>query len=845
MRRHFFLNIYWTYLPISKMGSCKFFSSILPPIQPMLPSFSSQNVRVKGKALANLLLVPVSNKSILYYRKVHCQVVLWGLQYDVFLSNLLLHSYFKIGSVFDAGTLFDKMPNRNLVSWSSVVSMYTQLGYNEKALLYFLEFRRTCDDKLNEYILASIIRACVQRDDGEPGSQVHSYVIKAGFDEDVYVGTSLVHLYAKHGEIDKARLVFDGLVMKTAFTWTAIISGYTKSGRSEVSLQLFNLMMESNVIPDKYVLSSILNACSVLGFLEGGKQIHAYVLRRETKLDVSTYNVLIDFYTKCGRVKAGKALFDRMDVKNIISWTTMIAGYMQNSYDWEAVELVGEMFRMGWKPDEFACSSILTSCGSVDALQHGRQIHSYIIKVYLEHDNFVINALIDMYSKCNSLDDAKRVFDVVTCHSVVSYNAMIEGYSRQEYLCGALEVFREMRLKHVSPSFLTFVSLLGLSAALLHLQLSKQIHGLTIKYGFSLDKFTSSALVDVYSKCSCIRDARYVFEGTTNRDIVVWNALFSGYNLQLKSEEAFKLYSDLQVSRERPNEFTFAALITAASILASLQHGQQFHNQVMKLGLGLDPFITNALVDMYAKCGSVEEAEKTFSSSVWKDTACWNSMISMYAQHGKAEKALRMFEIMMGNDINPNYVTFVSVLSACSHVGFVEDGLQHFHSMARYGIEPGMEHYASVVTLLGRAGRLSEAQEFIEKMTIRPAALVWRSLLSACRVFGNVELAKHAAEMAISIDPMDSGSYVMLSNIFASKGMWGDVKRLRLKMDVNGVVKEPGQSWIEINGEVNIFVSRDKVHDETDLIYLALDELTMHMKDAGSILDTTILEVID
>ncbi|KAG6571397.1 Pentatricopeptide repeat-containing protein, partial [Cucurbita argyrosperma subsp. sororia] len=845
MGRHFFFNIYWTHLPITKLRSCKFCSSTAPPVQPVLPSFSSLNVRVKGKALANLLLVPVSNKSILYYRKVHCQVVLWGLQFDVFLSNLLLHSYFKIGSVFDAGTLFDKMPNRNLVSWSSVVSMYTRLGYNEKALLYFLEFRRTSDHNLNEYILASTIRACVQRDGGEPGSQVHSYIVKAGFDEDVYVGTSLIDLYAKHGEIEKARLIFDGLVMKSAVTWTAIITGYTKSGRSEVSLQLFNLMSESNVVPDKYVLSSVLNACSMLGFLEGGKQIHAHVLRRETKMDVSTYNVLIDFYTKCGRVKAGKALFDRMDIKNIISWTTMISGYMQNSYDWEAVELGSEMFRMGWKPDEYVCSSILTSCGSVDALQHGRQIHSYIIKVCLEHDNFVVNALIDMYSKCNSLDDAEQVFDDTNSHSVVSYNAMIEGYSRQEYLDRALEIFREMRVKHVSPSFLTFVSLLGMSAALFCLQLSKQIHGLTIKYGVSLDKFTSSALIDVYSKCSCIRDARYVFEETTNKDIVVWNALFSGYNLQFESEEAFELYTDLQFSRERPNEFTFAALITAASNLASLQHGQQFHNQVLKMGLGLDPFITNALVDMYAKCGSVEEAEKTFSSSVWKDTTCWNSMISMYAQHGKAEEALRTFETMMNNDITPNYVTFVSVLTACSHVGFVEDGLQHFNSMARYRIEPGMEHYASVVTLLGRAGRLSEAREFIEKMTIRPAALVWRSLLSACRVFGNIELAKHAAAMAISINPMDSGSYIMLSNIFASKGMWGDVKRLRLKMDVNGVVKEPGQSWTEVNGEVHVFVSRDRVHEESDLIYLALDELTVQMKNAGYVLDTTILEAND
>ncbi|XP_057752581.1 pentatricopeptide repeat-containing protein At4g39530 [Arachis stenosperma] len=812
---------------IPTLSPHNFLHSLDPFITPPL-----RKQREIGHELASLLQLSWPNNPIpYYYKKIHAHVVVLGFQHDLFLVNTLLRAYSKLKFINDAQKLFDIMPQKNLVTWSSMVSMYTQHGYSVEALLLFCRFRRSSCEEPNEYILASVVRACTHLGSLAQALQVHGFVFKSGFIQDVYVGTSLIDFYAKHCYIEEARILFDCLEVKTMVTWNAIIAGYSKLGRSEVSLKLFNQMRECDLCPDRYVLSSVLGACSMLEFLKGGRQIHGYVLRKGIEMDVTMVNALIDFYLKCHKVKTGWKLFDCLIDKNIVSWTTMIAGCMQDSFHQDAMNLFAEMAKMDYKPDAFGCTSILTSCGSVQALEKGRQVHAYSIKVNIDNDDFVKNGLIDMYAKCDSLTDARKVFNLLAVVNVVSYNAMINGYSRQDKLNEALDLFQEMRLSLLPPNLLTFVSLLGLSASLFQLKLSYQIHVLIIKYGISLDNFAGSSLIDVYSKCSCIGDARLVFEEIHDKDIVVWNAMFSGYTQQSENEEALKLYKDLQISRLTPNEFSFVAVITAASNIASLQHGRQFHNQVIKMGLDDDPFIINALVDMYAKCGGNEEAHKAFSSTNQRDITCWNSMISTYAQHGEAAKALEVFENMIKDGVRPNYVTFVGVLSACSHAGLNDLGFHHFESMPQFGIEPGMDHYACMVSLLGRAGKIYEAKDFIDKMPIKPSAVVWRSLLSACRVSCNIELGTYAAEMAISCDPADSGSYTLLSNIFASKGMWVHVRRVREKMDKGGVVKEPGCSWIEVNNEVHTFIARDKSHRDTTLISSMLDNLILQIKE--------------
>ncbi|CAH1426472.1 unnamed protein product [Lactuca virosa] len=796
-------------------------------------NFTSQiiNRRSRKHELAKLLQSPsTTDNPNSYFKTVHGQIIVSGSQSDTLLANILIKSYSKCDNLTYARTLFDEMPERDISSWSSMISSYTQHGYSEEAWTIFLMFQRSSNKIPNEYVLASVISATTQLGNVVKGSQLHSLVVKTGLDQDIYVGTSLVDFYSKINKIEDARLIFDYLPIKNARTWTTIIAGYSRVGKSEVSLQLLTQMKENNVVPDRYVLSSALTACSIIGFFKGGKQIHGFVLRREASMDISVSNALVDFYVKCGEVKTGRKIFDHMEFKNVISWTTMISGYMQNLFDKEAMNLFIEMSKNGWKPDGFACTSVLTSCASLEALDPGRQIHCYTIKTNLEKDEFVNNSLIDMYSKCNCLIDARRVFNGIQNHKVIGYNAMIEGYCRHENLHEALDLFHEMRVKSIDPSLLTFVSLLGVSASLTTLELSKQIHSFIIKFGISLDVFAGSALIDVYSKCSFTSDARKLFDEMPERDIVIWNAMISGYTHVSESENAIKLYQELQLTYQKPNEFTYVALITASSNLVSLSHGHQFHTQILKTGLNLDPFVTNALLDMYAKCGSKKEAQNLFNSTFFKDIVCWNSMISTYAQHGDAKESLKLFKKMINEKIQPNYVTFIAVLSACDHMGLVKEGFDHFSTMGKFGISPGVEHYACMVSLLGRAGRVYEAKEFIEKLPIRPPAVIWRSLLSACGVVGNVELGKYAGEMAILNDPKESGSYVLLSNILASKGMWSEVKKVREKMEGNGVVKEAGCSWIEMNNEVHVFIARDKSHREADLIYSVINNLIDHVR---------------
>ncbi|KAI5679658.1 hypothetical protein M9H77_00885 [Catharanthus roseus] len=790
-----------------------------------------QNRRTQRHKLSKLLLLyPPNNNPILYFKAIHAKIIVSGFEANIFLNNILISVYSKYGHWQCACYLFDRLSERNLITWSTMISVYAQHGLNKEALVVFFNFIRNGVENPNEFILATVIRCCTRLSNVPKGQQVHSMVMKSGFDQHAYVANSLLDFYTRVGDIESAKLLFGDLLLKDVVTWTTMILGFVKSGRGCAALQLFNDMMIANFVPDTYVISSVLAACSTLEFLRGGEQIHGYVFRREVEKDVFISNVLIDFYCKCGRVKTGRKVFDQMADKNVISWTTMISGYMQSSFHWYASNLFAEMNKLSFRPDGYACSSILTSCSSLGSLEQGRQVHAYSLKLNLESDEFVQNGLIDMYSKCSSLIDARRVFDSFTSTDITCYNAIIEGYSRHGMLDEALDLFGKMRLNVISPSLLTYVGLLNLSASTMELKLSKQIHALIVKSGFCLDIFAGSALIDVYSKCSFISDARLVFDEMDERDIVVWNTMIFGYVQESENEEAFGLYLMLQLSGMGPNEYTFVALLTACSNLASLIHGLQFHNQVIKIGLDFDPYIANALLDMYAKCGSIREARKLFDSTGIRDVACWNSMITTYAQHGEAQEALDVFEEMIKTGIEPNYISFVGVLSACSHVGLLEEGFRYFEQMSSIGIEPGTEDYACLVSLLGRSGKLKEAREFIEKMPRQPSSIVWRSLLSACRLTGNVEMAEHAAKMAIAIEPNDSGSYTLLSNIFASKGMWIDVKKLREKMDNSGVVKEAGCSWIEMNNKVHAFVARDESHNEAGLIYFVMDSLIQHMK---------------
>lgn len=364
------------------------------------------------------------------------------------------------------------------------------------------------------------------------------------------------------------------------------------------------------------------------------------------------------------------------------------------------------------------------------------------------------------------------------------------------------------------------------------------IHCLIIKIGFELDIFVGSALIDMYAKCKSTVNAQLVFDKSSIRNNVMWSAMVMGYTHIGHGEEALKLFSQMQLTGPEPDQFTFSGLLRACVSIVTLENGKQIHAYIIKTGFESCLFVGTNLVDMYAKCGSLFDSKDVFYRMPERNAISWTAMIGGYAQHGHSKEALKLFEQMQWEGIKPNQVTFLCVLSACSNMGLVDEGLSYFDSMTQvHGILPKTEHYACMVDLLGRSGHLDAAKRFITDMPLPPDASVWQSLLGACRIYGNIKLGEWAAQCILELNPQCPATYV-LSNIYAAASRGDDVEKVRQMMRDRGVVKEPGCSWIQVKDRVNTFFVRDKSHPRKKEIYAKLEELIESIKGAGYIPDT-------
>jgi len=353
------------------------------------------------------------------------------------------------------------------------------------------------------------------------------------------------------------------------------------------------------------------------------------------------------------------------------------------------------------------------------------------------------------------------------------------------------------------------------------------------------DVFSWTAMVSGLAQNGLIEEALKLFKEMPHRTVVAWNAMIAGFVQNGHGEEALKLFQQMQLTGVRPDSKTFASILPVFANFAALELGREIHGRIIRSGFQSEVVVVNALIDMYAKCGSRMKARQLFDKMYQRNVVSWTAMIAGYAMHGFVEEALKLFEKMKQSGMNPNSVTLVCVLSACSHAGLVNEGYYHFKSISEnYHITPVMEHYSCMVDLLGRAGRLHEAQEFINNMPITPDAAVWSCLLSACRMHNNLQLGEYTAERIFQLGCKDAAPYVLLSNIYATAGRWDDIKKVRKLMKDRGIKKTPGCSWIEINKHVHAFLVGDRSHPQMQKIYLELERLSREMKEAGYVPNT-------
>ncbi|XP_020589663.1 LOW QUALITY PROTEIN: pentatricopeptide repeat-containing protein At3g16610-like [Phalaenopsis equestris] len=643
---------------------------------------------------------------------------------------------------------------------------------------------------------------------------------------------SLIYLSSNKTEV--AHLIFDEIPKPTIFLFNAMIRAYAWKGPFDRAIDLYYRLIHFGVTPNKYTFPFVLKACSTLLALEEGIEIHNHAKRMCLDCDLYISTSLIDMYMKCGRVDEARLVFLQVKNGDVVAWNAMVSGFSLHGLYNDAVGFVLEMQRRGTNPNSSTMVGILPVVGEAKALlQGGRSVH--------EGDVLVNTAILDMYAKCESMDYALTIFKEVSLKNDVTWSAMIGGYVQCEKMVEALVIFDQLMLNAATNmSSTSLACVLRACASLSNLKRGRKLHCYLIKSGFLSDITVSNSLLSMYAKIGSICDASSFFNEMESKDTVSYSAIMSGFIQNGSTEEALSIFRRMQLSCTKPDAAMMVVLLPACSYMSALRHGSCSHGYVIISGLSSNVSICNALIDMYAKCGKIDIASVVFDGMKDRDTITWNVMISAYGIHGFGTKALSLFDSMRAKGFKPDDITFISILSACSHSGLVAEGRGCFESMTKvYNIVPRMEHYICIVDLFGRGGLLSEAYDIAIRMPFEPDVRVWSALLAACRTHKNAKLGSKVAEMIERLGPESTGNFVLMSNIYSTAGRYGEAARVRIMQKEKGLKKSPGCSWVEIDGKVHGFIGGDSSHPQYLKICEKLSDLFGEMRKIGYRADTS------
>ncbi|KAK6930421.1 E motif [Dillenia turbinata] len=724
---------------------------------------------------------------------------------------------------------------RSEQSCNDYISSLCKQSHFKEALEAFEFLQKDKSFQLNRSTCACLVSACSSLRSLHYGRKIHQHILVSNCRPDVMLQNHMLNMYAKCGSPGDAQRLFDQMTERNVVSWTSMITAYSQKGKDSDAIRLYIQMLQSGIIPDQFTFGSIIRTCSSASDACLGRQLHVHIIKSEQGSDITVQNALITMYMNINLIDDAVGVFSQILEKDVVSWGSVIAACSQLGYVLEAVHRFKEMLAHGvYQPNEYIFGSTFSACGSLLQLEYGKQIHGMSIKFGFGGENFTGCSLSDMYAKCGFLEYAIAAFHHIEDPDLVSWNAIISGFAYGDDVNYAMILFSKLRHHNLIPDEITVRSLLCACTSPVSLCQGKQLHSYITKMGFDMCISVCNTLLTMYMKCSDLCDTFKMFEEMRITDLVSWNAILTACMQHSQAGEVLQLFKLLLHSQYEPDYITMVNILGACAELTYLEMGNQLLGYIVKTGLGADIKVTNGLIDMYIKCGSLGRALDLFDSMKQPDVVSWSSLIVGYAQFGYGDEALELFAKMRSLGIKPNQVTLVGVLTACSHVGLVEEGWQLYTTMeSELGIMPTREHCSCVVDLLARSGCLNEAEEFIRKMAFDPDILVWKTLLAACKTHGNMDIGERSAENILKIDPSNSAAHVLLCNIYASSGRWQDFARLRSMMKETGVQKVPGRSWIEVKDKIHIFFAEDCSHKEREKIYPLLDVLWLHLLDAG------------
>ncbi|XP_015872705.2 pentatricopeptide repeat-containing protein At2g13600 [Ziziphus jujuba] len=771
---------------------------------------------------------------VLIGRKLHAQLISMGLYASVFLQNHLLHMYsncnwiddaFRVfysiqnpnvfswntminglldsGRVGEAEKLFEEMPVRDSVSWTTLMSGYFRNGRPQETVKVFASMFLCCGGVSDPFAFSCAMKACGSLGHIKLAHQLHGLVEKLDFGSNIPIQNSLVDMYIKCGSVLSAESLFLKISKPSLFCWNSMIYGYSKFYGASKALDLFTQMPE----------------------------------------------------------------------RDNVSWNTMISIFSQHGFGVESLNMFVEMWNQGFRPNSMTYASVLSACTSIYDLKWGTHLHARIVRMEPSMepsvDVLVGSCLIDMYAKCGHLGFAWQVFNNLREQNAVSWTSLISGVAQVGLEVEAFVLFNQMREGTAALDEFTLATIIGVCSGQEYVSVGEQLHGYTIKAGMDSSIPVGNSLITMYAKCGNANEANHVFKLLPLRDIITWTAMITTFsqagevekareyfnkmperniitwNSMLGTyvqnglwEEGLKLYTLMLRKGVDLDWITIATSVRACADLAILKLGIQIIAQAVKLGFGSNVSVENSFITLYSKCGQMQEAQKAFDSIHEKNLISWNAIMAGYSQNGHGRKVIEIFENMLKTDCIPDHISYISVLSGCSHSGLVTEGKHYFSSMTKnFGISPTCEHFACMVDLLGRSGLLEQAKNLIDGMPFKPNSGVWGALLGACRMHRNSKLAEFAVKNLLELDAKDSGSYVLLANIYSDSGKLEAFAEVRKMMKEKGIQKNPGCSWIEVDNRVHVFTVDDTNHPRIKDVYIMLEETIKKIEDTGQYLN--------
>ncbi|KAJ7552177.1 hypothetical protein O6H91_06G045400 [Diphasiastrum complanatum] len=659
---------------------------------------------------------------------------------------------------------------RSVFSWNKMIAQYVKEGQDKEALYLFQQMQKEgmIPDR---FTFIRVIKACTNLVSLEKGRRIHLQAVESDYESDLFVGNCLIDMYGKCGSIGDALAVFKNMPIRDVVSWNAMIMGYVKCGQAETAFKLFWQMQREQAEPDNITFTSILNACGRMTSLAVGRHVHALVNQSVSTTGIAVGNSLIDMYCKCNSIEDAFNVFNCMEERTTVSWSTMLVGYAKCGQGEKALDLFRQMQFEQVKPDRMTFVAVLHACASVAALEIGLHVHKQVEQFGYESDVIVANSLIDMYSKCGRSVDARQVFDHMRTRNAVSWNAMINGYVKCGMAEMALKLFQQMEEERVDPDTVTFVGVLNACASVMALEEGRHVHGQVILRGFDSDVVLKNCLLNMYGKCGSIEDAHKLFNGMSIWDVVSWSAMLIGYVKCEQDEKAFALFQQMQRESVELDNVILGTVLNACSSLAAVEEGMQIHLQILRIGYKSDTFLENCLVDMYSKCGSIESALRIFNSMVKRDIVSWNAMITGCVKCGEEHKAIELFHQMLKEQLEPDNVTYISVLNACASMAMLEEGRNVHAHLVRSECKQDILVENSLVDMYSKCGSIEDACQVFDDMVMRDV-VSWTTMLGGYAMHGLGNESLRLFEQLCRADPeLDSATFVCLLSSCSHAGL--------------------------------------------------------------------------